>query len=101
MNIDILPNEKHSDLPWTFRLPFKGERKKETKPTGHRNGIKKLTKIQFTYLGEKAENFVDIFSSEPKIVFKKASDVKLILTFDNHQNGLKKEFKELKLTIEY
>ncbi|HEX8676639.1 MAG TPA: VOC family protein, partial [Segetibacter sp.] len=101
MTFDILPNKNHPDLPWTFRLPFKGERKRETKSKVHRNGIKKLTKIQFTYLDEKAESFVEMFINEPKIVFKKASEVKLILTFDNHQNGLKREFKELCLTIEY
>ncbi|MEJ7677874.1 MAG: hypothetical protein WKG06_08410 [Segetibacter sp.] len=101
MAIDILPTEKHPDLPWTFRLPFKGARKKEIKPTVLGNGIKKLTKVQFTYLDEKAGNFIDMFSNEPKIVFKKSSDVRLILTFDNNQNGLKKEFKRLNLTIEY
>jgi hypothetical protein len=87
MTFDILPNENHPDLPWTFRLPFKGERKRETKSTVHRNGIKKLTKIQFTDLDEKAESFVDMFSNEPKIVFKKTSEVKLILTFNNHKTG--------------
>jgi hypothetical protein len=101
MTIDILSNEKYPDLPWTFRLPFKGERKKETKPTVHRNGIKKLTGVEFTYIDEKAKDFVNMFNNEPKITFKKESNAELILTFDNHKNELAKEFKELNLTIEY
>lgn len=101
LSIDILSNEDIPDLPWIFRLPFKGTKKNEVEPTEHTNGIKKLTKAQFTYKNSSAGSFVDRFKNESKIKFVKDQDLKLVLTFDNHFRRQKMEIQELDLTIEY
>jgi len=45
LNIDILKNEQNLNLPWTFRLPFKGQKKNKTEPTEHKCRLKKLTGV--------------------------------------------------------
>ena len=47
LNIEILTNKQKSNLPWTFRLPFKGQKKNETEPTEHECGLKNLTNVEF------------------------------------------------------
>jgi hypothetical protein len=47
MHINILKNEHNLDLPWTFRLPFKGQKKNETEPTDHKCGLRTLTSAEF------------------------------------------------------
>jgi hypothetical protein len=99
--IDILTNENQPELPWTFRLPFKEHKKNEVEPTAHTNGIKRLTKAQFTYRNLDSGNFVEKFKNESKIKFVADSDSKLLLTFDDNAQGRQKEIRELNLTIEY
>ena len=101
MPFEFLSNEDNPDLPFIFRLPFEERGKKEIKPTTHINGIKRLTGVRFTYINERSKNFLDMFKNESKIYFTKASNIGLTLIFDNYQRGLKKEFKQLDLTIEY
>jgi hypothetical protein len=101
MEIDILKNEDRPDLPWTFRLPFKGEKKHETEPTTHRNGISLLTKAIFEYKANSETTFSANFKNEDAIQFVTASRYWLHLIFDNGKQGKKQEFEKLNLTIEY
>ena len=101
LTFDILKNESRPDLPWMFRMPFKGrQERKIPEPTQHRNGLERLTKARFTYTGDK-DSFLDFFENEPQIVFSGTPDLSLILTFDYHRKGLSQEFEKLNLTIEY
>lgn len=99
--IDIIPNDHQPDLPWTFRLPFKGYKKNETEPTQHLNGIKRLTRAQFTYKKSSSNDFLEKFKNEPQIKFVPSSDLKLTLTFDNHFKKSQLDIPELNLLIEY
>jgi hypothetical protein len=99
MVIDILKNENQSSLPWTFRLPFKGQKKPENEPTEHKNGIGLLTKTTFEHQENGEIPFLDFFVGEQNIEFIKSDRTWLNLTFDDGRQGLKKEFELLKLTI--
>jgi hypothetical protein len=101
LSIDILPNENQTELPWTFRLPFKGDKKNEVEPTVHTNGIKRLTKAQFICRNLLAGSFVESFKNESKIEFVAGSDLKLVLTFDDNSQRRQIQIEELNLTIGY
>lgn len=101
MAIDILKNEKQRDLPWTFRLPFQGEKKHENEPTEHKNGICVLTSVIFEYESVSTNDFLDNFQNQDKVQFIKSSRQRLKLIFDNGIQGKMQEFEQLKLTIEY
>jgi Glyoxalase-like domain len=101
LSIDILPNENQPELPWTFRLPFKEQKKNEVESPSHANGIKRLTKAQFTYRNLDDDDFIEKFKNESKIKFVAGSDLKLALTFDDNAQRRKTEIEELNLTIEY
>jgi len=102
MSIDIIPNHKHNQLPWTFRLPYRGGQKPKDEPRTHKNGIRKLTKIEFGIL-DLAPNkgFLDFFNQEKLITFKKEKELKTRLEFDNGQQGKSLEIKALDLLIKY
>jgi hypothetical protein len=99
--IDIVKNENHSTLPWTFRLPFKGQKKISTEPMEHKNAIKLLTKVTFEHQENLDTAFLLFFEQAQNIEFKKSDKTWLNLTFDNAKQGLTKEFEALKLTIQY
>ena len=101
MEIDILKNEDQSDLPWTFRLPFKGEKKHENEPTKHKNAISVLTNALFEYASFSEPRFLDHFKNHNQIKFMESSRHWLSLIFDNGKQGKKQVFEQLKLTIEY
>jgi hypothetical protein len=101
MTIEILKNESQPQLPWTFRLPFKEQKKHADEPTNHSNGIKRLTKAKFQYHGSVTDKYLENFKGESMIEFSKSSDYGLTLTFDDNAQGEKRYFEELKLTIEY
>lgn len=101
MVIDIIKNENQPHLPWTFRLPFKGQNKHDNEPTNHQNEISVLTKTIFEYKFIAANVFLDNFKNEDNIQFVKSSRYWLNLIFDNAIQGKKKEFEKLNLTIEY
>lgn len=84
---DIRTNNQHPDLPWICRLPFKEPSQRKVEPMAHVNGLKRLTKATFTYVSEQDQAFTDFFQEQPSIEFVKSSEVKLILTFDNHLQG--------------
>lgn len=101
MTIEILKNEKQPQLPWTFRLPFKGKKKNETEPTNHTNGMTRLTKVNFNYKDQLTDKYIDYFKNEPSIEFTVSKDYGMTLTFDNNKQRQRKYFEDLKLTIEY
>ncbi|MBO0932426.1 VOC family protein [Fibrella aquatilis] len=99
--IDILKNENQSSLPWTFRLPIKGQKKNNNEPTKHKNGIGLLTKTTFEHQESIKAKFINFFEREQNIEFIKSDRTWLNLTFDNGKQGLATEFLTLKLTIHY
>lgn len=101
MEIEIIKNENQSDLPWTFRLPFKGQKKHENEPTKHKNDISILTNAIFEYKSISENTFLENIKNQPQIQFIKSSRQWLNLIFDNGKQGKKEEFEKLKLTIEY
>jgi hypothetical protein len=101
MMIEVLNNESHPSLPWTFRLPFKNQKKDEAEPRGHRNGIQRLTKAIFNYKEPISDQYLDYFKNEASIEFSPSVDYGLTLIFDEGEQKMKKYFKDLKLTIEY
>lgn len=101
MKINYLKNDLQPSLPWTFRLPFKGQKKTVNEPTDHKNGIIKLTKASFSYTHNVVDQYVNHFQGTKNISFHQADQVGIRLTFDHHAQGLTKVFDRLNLTIEY
>lgn len=101
MAIDIIKNDNQPDLPWTFRLPFKGQKKHENEPTKHKNGVFALTKAIFECQSSTESDFVDNFKNDENIQIIQSSRNWLNLIFDNGKQGKKRDFEKLKLTIKY
>jgi hypothetical protein len=101
MEIDIIKNEDQKHLPWTFRLPFKGQKKPENEPTKHKNNIAVLTNAIFEYPSIAENSFLNHFKNQNNIQFVQSSKHWLNLIFDNGKQGKKQNFEKLKLTIEY
>jgi hypothetical protein len=102
LNIDILKNEQNLNLPWTFRLPFKGQKKNETEPTEHSCGLKNLTSVEFGISNfDETDKFILQFIGQEKIKFNLSATNNLTLTFDDNKNVLTKEFEKLNLKIKY
>ncbi len=99
--IEILKNENNPQLPWTFRLPFKGQKKNETEPKNHKNGINRLTKVNFKYADSSAGRYIDYFKNESTIEFTVSEYYGVTLTFDDNIQGKRTYFADLKLTIEF
>jgi hypothetical protein len=99
--IDIIKNESNPNLPWTFRLPFKGQKKNKDEPNNHGNGICSLTKTLFEYKKGARTQFLEYFNNEERLEFVESSRNWLTLSFDNRRQGKSKDFQQLKLTIEY
>jgi Glyoxalase-like domain len=99
--IDILKNDMQPNLPWTFRLPFKGQKKNETEPTNHKTGLQLLTLTTFQHKPSIDNHYLDFFENEKKIEFIRSDKNWLNLTFDNGKQGMKKVFETLNLTIEF
>jgi hypothetical protein len=101
MCIEILKNEDNPSLPWTFKLPFKGQKKYDNEPIIHENGIGLLTKYMFECKNLEPSNFLVHFESQPDIVFKPSNRNWLHLTFDNAKQGKEITIESLFLTIKY
>ena len=84
MSIDIITNEKNANLPWTFRLPYRGEKKAHNEPTN-----------------KDEKEFKTYFKSCENIEFKNGQRNHLTLEFDNKSQKKEMEFNELNLTIKY
>jgi hypothetical protein len=98
---EILQNSVHPGLPWTCRMPFRREKPIKTTPINHPNKIKTLTRAGFQYCGGGNERFPGHFNNEKTIEFIPSARNWLTLTFDENKQGLRKEFAQLQLTIEY
>jgi hypothetical protein len=101
LSIDILKNDTESNLPWTFRLPFKGQKKNETEPSNHKNGLQLLTKTTFYYKKNTGNQYLEFFENDNQIKFIKADKNWLNLIFDDGKKGMKQVFETLNLTIEF
>jgi len=102
MSIDIITNEQNPKLPWTFRLPYPGEKKANNEPKEHPNGIKILTQVAFEMdTDHEKTNFESSFKGVENITFSQSNRKHLTLVFDHKTKGKKKEFLELDLTIKY
>ncbi len=99
--IDVLKNVSSPGLPWTFRLPFKGQKKNDHEPLTHGNGIRKLTKAIFEYQSDADVDFLGHFETESQLSFRQGPRNWLHLTFDNAAQGGKQVFEKLQLTVEY
>ncbi|WP_405207359.1 hypothetical protein [Aquimarina sp. LLG6339-5] len=102
MSIDIITNEENPNLPWTFRLPYRGVKKENNEPIEHLNGIKSLTKVEFEIQTDSEKtNFENAFKNVENIEFTKSNGLSLTLEFDKNAQGKTKEFSELNLKITY
>ena len=102
MSIDVITNKQNPNLPWTFRLPYRGEKKGHNEPVKHSNGIKKLTRWEFEIkTGNRKTGFEDYFKNNTSIAFKKGNRNHLTLEFDNKVQEKINEFPELNLTVKY
>lgn len=102
MSIDIITNETDPNLPWTFRLPYRGEKKAYDEPTKHKNRILKLTQAEFEIpLNNDGKEFKSYFHNSEIIDFKNGQKNHLTLEFDNKSQKKVMEFDELNLTIKY
>lgn len=99
--IEIIKNENQTDLPWTFRLPFKGQVKHENEQKNHKNGLTVLTKAIFEYQTNTENKFLENFKNEKDIQFIQTSRNWLTLIFDNGKQSKKKDFEKINLTIKY
>lgn len=99
--IDIIKNEHQPDLPWTFRLPFKGQNRNIDEPKSHKNGISVLTRVSFEYQKISDNSFIRDFGVDSNIEFIQTSRNWLNLTFDNNKQRKRKDFNSLFLTIYY
>lgn len=102
MAIDMITNEKIPDFPWTFRLPFKGNKKNTEEPLKHPVGLKNLTKVIFE-IPEKNRHtdFTTYFYGEENLIFRNGARNHLFLEFDDKGKGMVSTFPQLQLTIVY
>jgi len=101
MNIEILKNENQTHLPWTFRLPFKGQKKYPDEPTNHKNGICTLTKAIFEYIEKEDDQYLGHFTDCEQIKFQQSERNWLTLVFDKNNQGKEKIFEQLCLSVRY
>ena len=102
ISIDIITNEQNPNLPWTFRLPYRGGKKEHNEPIEHLNGIKSLTKVAFEIQTDSEKtDFEKAFGNLEHIEFITTNHSRLILEFDDNAKGKIKEFSALNLKIRY
>ena len=90
-----------AQLPWIFRLPFKGQKKATNEPLEHPKKLKKLTRATFetpiiTNLTTSIQKL-----SKGTINFKISDKTQLELEFDNGDSKQELRFQKLPLTIKY
>lgn len=102
MPIEVLTHQEEENLPWTFRLPFKGKLRKSDEPRTHPLGINQLTAASF---GVK-----DLISSSPFLLnsekleglnFSQAAKNTLTLEFDHGKQQQQVFIESLQLAITY
>ncbi|MEO0468003.1 MAG: VOC family protein [Bacteroidota bacterium] len=102
MAIDVCAFPHQLSLPWTFRLPFKGQKKKADEPREHPKSLEKLTKAIFQ-LPRKAmhEGMVQQLDGSSQIAFCEGHESHLGLVFDEGKRGEECHFPALALSIYY
>ncbi|MGB6152635.1 MAG: VOC family protein [Pricia sp.] len=101
-SIDFISNEQNPQLPWTFRLPYRDEKKVHNEPIKHSNGIKRLTQVIFEISSTSSENMLQKgYQNLKAIDFKESHRTHLTLEFDGQIQGKSKEFPQLGLSIKY
>ncbi len=101
MQIAYLQHTENLSLPWTFRLPFKSERKPGAEPTDHPNGMRRLTKAVFEYVGSGDEPFVGWFREDATLQFRPSRRIWLHLTFDGAQQGKRAVLEAMSLGVRW
>jgi len=102
MSIDVLRNIDKAQLPWTFRLPYRGGKKEVNEPTQSSLAIDHLTKVEFGIVGlEKSSPFVMGFKEQSHIIFRESNKSDLTLEFDNGRQGKFFEISSLDLILKY
>ncbi|MBW1297545.1 hypothetical protein [Aquimarina litoralis] len=102
MSIDMIPNNDNPILPWTFRLPYRNERKESNEPKIHSNKIIALTKAEFEINTSVIDDaFTSYFAQIPNISFISSNKTHLTLEFDHRIQEREESFSELGLTIKY
>ncbi len=101
MAIEIIKNENQPDLPWTFQLPFKVQKKNDSEPIAHFNGIQTLSKAEFEYQNSVDNKYLDEQKKQKRIDLIQSSRNWLRLIFDKGRQGKMKNFYKFRLTIEY
>lgn len=100
--IDVLPQEQNLSLPWTFRLPFRGDKTTPAEPMHHRLGLQRLTQAIFGLQHhDGADAFLQQVANQPQIRFASAPENALTLIFDENRQGETKRLESLNLTIRY
>lgn len=91
----------HQELPWLFRLPFKGEKKATSEPLDHPKQLNRLTKAIF-HLPKELEIARRIQElSKDHIQFVLADEYQLILVFDDGLQGQEYTLRGLPLALRY
>ena len=102
MSVDILPHHDNPLLPWTFRLPYRGEKKPTLEPTHHSSGVRRLTKAVFGVPGVRQDHdFVRGFAPPTTVAFENSERPVLLLEFDGGQQHQTKRWEALDLTFVY
>lgn len=88
-------------LPWIFRLPFKGAKKATDEPLEHDKKLKKLTKATFQtpVVSELTDSLQQLSGGD--INFLVADEYHLLIEFDNADSKQECRFDKLPLTIRY
>lgn len=102
LTIEVQPHEQNLSLPWTCRLPFKGEQKPTTEPTSHPAGLQRLTSAIFGLACyDEADKLLQQLAKQTQIQFVAAPQNNLTLLFDHHRQGKEHRIETLNLTIRY
>ncbi len=96
IKIEVLTNEKHPTLPWTFRWQADIPSSFENEPANKYQ----LTDTIFQIKDIK-NKYIENISIHKNINFINSSDINLTLEFDNHKQNETKKFKTLPLIIKY
>ena len=88
-------------LPWIFRLPFKGRKKATNEPLDHPKKLRQLTKTTFITptVNDLTESIQKL--SGGTINFLTSDKYGLILEFDNGNSKQEIRFQKLPITIKY
>lgn len=102
MVIDFIAHDSMPWLPWTFRLPYRGQSKKVTEPTQQALKIQQLTQVTFNLpYSSSSQDFTRFFNNHSTIDFQESNYPQLLLEFDHKKQGKSIDFPALDLLIEY